>query len=110
MTDQQLSLELSVQQTLEYPDLYRGHRLIARQDYTTHADRLGTYQALTWQCWAYGDSSADGKILAMGWRRPEEAISSAMQYLDIFVGKVKSDYRYAEYYDAAYRRVLERLG
>ena len=106
---EQLELSLSAIAVLEYPDRYRGHRLIARQDYTTHADRLGTYQALTWQCWAHGDSSADGKMLAMGWRRPEEAIASAMQYLDIFIGKVESQCRYAEYYDAAYQRVVKRL-
>jgi hypothetical protein len=109
MSDQQLSLELTAQQTLEYPDRYRGHRLIARQDYTTHADRLGTYRALTWQCWAYGHSHADGRILAIGWRKPEEAIAAAMQYLDIFIGKVHSDHRHAECYDDAYQRVIKRL-
>jgi hypothetical protein len=109
MSDQQLSLELTAQQTLEYPDRYRGHRLIAHQDYTTHADRLGTYRALTWQCWAYGHSHADGRILAIGWRKPEEAIAAAMQYLDIFIGKVQSDHRHAECYDDAYQRVIKRL-
>lgn len=105
----QLSIGLDAVDTFEYPDLYRGHRLIAQKYPTQHCDRLGYYKAETWSCKVHGDSEFDGKILAIEHRLAEEAIASAMMYLDIFIGKVKSKHHYSEYYNQALDRVNARL-
>lgn len=107
---EQLNIELDSLDILEYPDLYREHLLVARKYPTRHCDRLGHYKAETWSCKVHGNSSLDGKILSTEFRLAEEAIASAMMYLDIFIGKVKSKHRYAEYYDQALIRVQTRLG
>jgi len=104
----QLSLQLATLETLEYPDLYREHQLIARKTPTQHTDRLGHFKAQTWDCVIYGPQM-DGAVVAAEAQLPEEAIAAAMQFLDIHVGKVKSKRRFAEYYDAALERVTQRL-
>jgi len=106
----QLSLNLSALACLEYPDLYRGYRLVATQQPTQHCDRLGQYKAVTWQCHAYGEAKGiDGKVIASEHGTAQEAIAAGMQYLDIFVGRVESQHRFAEWYDAALKRVSQRL-
>jgi len=106
----QLNLNLSALACLEYPDLYRGYRLVATQHPTQHCDRSGQYKAVTWQCYAYGAAPGiDGKVIAAEHGTAQEAIAAGMQYLDSFVGRVESQHHFAEWYEAALRRVIRRL-
>lgn len=75
----QLTLQLATLESLEYPDLYREHQLIACKTPTQHVDRLGHFKAQTWHCVIYGPEK-DGAIIAAEARLPGEAIAAAMQY------------------------------
>jgi hypothetical protein len=106
----QLQLDLTTLDCLEYPDLYRSFRLVATKTPTTHTDQLGRYKAETWSVTAYGNHPGiDGKAISSEWKEPEQAIAAAMQYLDIFIGKVQSKHHYAEFYDQALKRINQRL-